>query len=400
MKFVRMVFFGLCKKNKLVHRYDRCMRNEKLMKILLKILFQNIVFRSWCGVFRSWCGVSLAPSQESLVAHKHSLPKKVVMPKPRRKEQKGQTRSSIQEQARSSILSPDSVPLVNILSQLKQVVVGDDDEENERNFKQKINEIPQSESQQISDSMHDDISREGSLQESARNSSIENSQEINQSQYTSQEMMHEQQYPEYESDDQEEGDGEYEEEEEESQYTNSAYTNSAYTNSAELANLVDEYGSFASLQSSNALKVSTNLSCANCKTLQDQLAMTRLKFEGLMTMQHEWEAGKMHRKLALLQEEVDGKEEELDKMRLDMEILGQKLIDEIEKRAEIQHANESVNHELEELTQSLFVSLVENLIDLVILFFRKKPTLWLLMKLESDMVPLKSSSFLQNSSKK
>lgn len=57
-----------------------------------------------------------------------------------------------------------------------------------------------------------------------------------------------------------------------------------------------------------------------------------------------------------MEEELEAKDNELEKMRTDMEILGQKLIDEIEKRADLAAAQESVQGELEELTQTLFVS--------------------------------------------
>lgn len=109
------------------------------------------------------------------------------------------------------------------------------------------------------------------------------------------------------------------------------------------------------LQDPNSLaSIQTSNDCSVCSSLREELANTKLKFEGLMTMQHEWEAGKMHRRLTLMQDELEEKESDLTKMRLDMEILGQKLIDEIEKRAEITAANESVQGELEELTQTLF----------------------------------------------
>ena len=56
-----------------------------------------------------------------------------------------------------------------------------------------------------------------------------------------------------------------------------------------------------------------------------------------------------------LEDELEARDNELEKMRTDMEILGQKLIDEIEKRADLAAAQDSVQGELEELTQTLFV---------------------------------------------
>lgn len=56
-----------------------------------------------------------------------------------------------------------------------------------------------------------------------------------------------------------------------------------------------------------------------------------------------------------MEDELEARDNELEKMRTDMEILGQKLIDEIEKRADLAAAQDSVQGELEELTQTLFV---------------------------------------------
>jgi hypothetical protein len=55
-----------------------------------------------------------------------------------------------------------------------------------------------------------------------------------------------------------------------------------------------------------------------------------------------------------LREELKSKKEEFVELQKQLEILGNKLIDEIEKRDEIQYAQEAVGNELETLTQSLF----------------------------------------------
>jgi GDP/GTP exchange factor Sec2p len=95
------------------------------------------------------------------------------------------------------------------------------------------------------------------------------------------------------------------------------------------------------------------------KLLQDNLFLTqelgvaKAKVEKLLNSQ-ERNDHKLAKKMQSLKEELDLKSDELLKTKLDMEILGQKLIDEIEKRAEIQHGSENVNAEIEELTQSLF----------------------------------------------
>lgn len=51
---------------------------------------------------------------------------------------------------------------------------------------------------------------------------------------------------------------------------------------------------------------------------------------------------------------LDAKNFELDRTKHDLEILGEKLTDAIEQRAELQHAKEALSSELEDLTQSLF----------------------------------------------
>ena len=87
--------------------------------------------------------------------------------------------------------------------------------------------------------------------------------------------------------------------------------------------------------------------------LTQELGVAKTKVEKLLNSQEKNEP-KLLKKIQTLKEELESKTDELAKVKLDMEILGQKLIDEIEKRAEIQHASENVNTEIEELTQSLF----------------------------------------------
>lgn len=92
----------------------------------------------------------------------------------------------------------------------------------------------------------------------------------------------------------------------------------------------------------------------------EELGTAKVKLEMVLGNQEETAKAKLKKDLATkkrlisLQDELEASEDELAKVKLDMEIMGQKLIDEIEKRAEIQHASENVNSELEELTQTLF----------------------------------------------
>ncbi|KAI8907693.1 hypothetical protein DFJ77DRAFT_423180, partial [Powellomyces hirtus] len=55
-----------------------------------------------------------------------------------------------------------------------------------------------------------------------------------------------------------------------------------------------------------------------------------------------------------LEEAVSAKDAELASVNADLDRLGQKLIDEVEVRAELQHSKDAVQEELEELTRSLF----------------------------------------------
>jgi hypothetical protein len=89
-------------------------------------------------------------------------------------------------------------------------------------------------------------------------------------------------------------------------------------------------------------------------SISQGLANSKKKLELFMAKQFQGDTGKLRKRIFDLEEVLEVKQDEINKMRDDMEILGQKLIDETEKRAEIQHANENVTTELEELTQSLF----------------------------------------------
>ncbi|KAH6567788.1 hypothetical protein BASA60_008891 [Batrachochytrium salamandrivorans] len=66
------------------------------------------------------------------------------------------------------------------------------------------------------------------------------------------------------------------------------------------------------------------------------------------------EMSRLREKSEMLEEMLDHKQYELTQIKRDLETLGEKLIDEIEKRAELQHSKETVQDELEELTKSLF----------------------------------------------
>ncbi|KAI8995894.1 hypothetical protein BC832DRAFT_519797, partial [Gaertneriomyces semiglobifer] len=55
-----------------------------------------------------------------------------------------------------------------------------------------------------------------------------------------------------------------------------------------------------------------------------------------------------------LEDAVASKDKELASVKVDLDRMGQKLIDEVEVRAELQHSKDALQEELEELTKSLF----------------------------------------------
>ncbi|KNC96443.1 uncharacterized protein SPPG_08036 [Spizellomyces punctatus DAOM BR117] len=66
------------------------------------------------------------------------------------------------------------------------------------------------------------------------------------------------------------------------------------------------------------------------------------------------EMSKLRIRVHELEEAVATKDQELASVKKDLDRMGQKLIDEVEVRAELQHSKDAVQEELEELTKSLF----------------------------------------------
>eukprot|EP00842_Homolaphlyctis_polyrhiza_P005546 jgi/Hompol1/5993/HPOL_000158-RA len=89
---------------------------------------------------------------------------------------------------------------------------------------------------------------------------------------------------------------------------------------------------------------------------EHQAEQFRRKLDRANTRQDEStvEMAKLREKAEKLEDILDHKQYELTQVKRDLEMLGDKLIDEIEKRAEIQHSRDAVQDELEELTKSLF----------------------------------------------
>jgi hypothetical protein len=89
--------------------------------------------------------------------------------------------------------------------------------------------------------------------------------------------------------------------------------------------------------------------------IAQELANTRQKLDVVLRREDELsDSKKVRKKISTMEEELESKNDEIAKMKHDMEILGQKLLDEMEKRDELQQAKDSTQAELEELTQSLF----------------------------------------------
>lgn len=81
--------------------------------------------------------------------------------------------------------------------------------------------------------------------------------------------------------------------------------------------------------------------------MHQELANTKLKIDKLKN-------DSATKNIENLREIINNKDEELYKLKQDMELLGQRLLLEIEKRDELQQQKDNTTQELEELTQSLF----------------------------------------------
>ncbi|KAJ3260336.1 rab guanine nucleotide exchange factor S2 [Boothiomyces macroporosus] len=66
------------------------------------------------------------------------------------------------------------------------------------------------------------------------------------------------------------------------------------------------------------------------------------------------EVGRLRAKIASLEDDIDSKNDEISKLKKEMEIMGEKLLEEIAARKELQTSKDAVQDELEELTKSLF----------------------------------------------
>ncbi|KAI8914226.1 hypothetical protein EDD86DRAFT_198757 [Gorgonomyces haynaldii] len=91
-------------------------------------------------------------------------------------------------------------------------------------------------------------------------------------------------------------------------------------------------------------------------SLQSELARTSKKVQQaiLKTEEKTRELQEAEKKIAQLEQSLEMAQEELSTTKHDLEVLGEKLTDSIERTAELQHAKEALQDELEELTRSLF----------------------------------------------
>ncbi|KAK3829351.1 MAG: hypothetical protein J3Q66DRAFT_324976 [Benniella sp.] len=97
-------------------------------------------------------------------------------------------------------------------------------------------------------------------------------------------------------------------------------------------------------------------SLADLSRLTEELEQTkkRLEEEQQRALSGSEEASTLRDKIQELDKELAAKTDELSSVQRDLAILNDKYIDEIEKVAEMQHAKEAVENELEELSRRLF----------------------------------------------
>ncbi|KAJ3080478.1 hypothetical protein HK102_003019 [Quaeritorhiza haematococci] len=103
--------------------------------------------------------------------------------------------------------------------------------------------------------------------------------------------------------------------------------------------------------------------CKHCKGVIRPLARLHTELErtrqkaltlGAQNNENTQELNRLRTKCERLSDEIQAKQDELIATQRDLQTMGEKLVDEIEKRAEMQHSKEVVQDELDELTKSLF----------------------------------------------
>lgn len=83
-------------------------------------------------------------------------------------------------------------------------------------------------------------------------------------------------------------------------------------------------------------------------------ATDRIDIANIKSDHAQMELSDCQKKLEVLTKEVELKEKEIETVRRDLDTIGEKLVDELERRGELQHAKDALQEELEELTRSLF----------------------------------------------
>ncbi|KAJ3408536.1 Guanine nucleotide exchange factor (GEF) which may activate RAB8A and RAB8B [Chytridiales sp. JEL 0842] len=120
----------------------------------------------------------------------------------------------------------------------------------------------------------------------------------------------------------------------------------------------------------NVISDSEALRCLTCSGLlkpiyrieQDRqqilsnLAEMRRKFDEILQKEvlAAQETTRMNSRVEELEELMDSRAEELIRLQRDLQAMGEKVVDEIEKRAELQVSKDALQQELDELTKSLF----------------------------------------------
>jgi hypothetical protein len=91
-------------------------------------------------------------------------------------------------------------------------------------------------------------------------------------------------------------------------------------------------------------------------TLKAELnkALDKVDIANIKNDHAQMEVRDYEKKFEVLNLEVELKEKEIETVKRDLDTIGEKLVDELERRGELQHAKDALQEELEELTRSLF----------------------------------------------
>ncbi len=103
------------------------------------------------------------------------------------------------------------------------------------------------------------------------------------------------------------------------------------------------------------LKINSSL-FNEISNLKSELNKTteRLEIANIKSDHAQMQVADYKKELDTLSVKVVEKEGEIESVKRDLDVIGEKLVDELERRGELQHAKDALQGELEELTRSLF----------------------------------------------